>query len=78
MRYSQFECQQAKQWKVLENKFSGYAEEELKKGFEKAGGYWINYENRYGYTSYDGSHLDGEVAKRFSEYLGIELSNWLD
>ena len=67
-----------KEMEILENELSGYSEEELKKEFEKAGGYWIDYENRYRYTSYDGSHLDAEAAKYFSAYLGTELSKWLD
>lgn len=63
---------------TLENELSGYSEETLKKRFEKAGGRWINYENRYGYPSYDGSHLDGNAAKLFSANLGSELSKLLN
>lgn len=61
----------------LENNLSGYVEEDLKAAFEKAGGHWLTYENKYGYQSYDGSHLDGEAAKEFSLVLGTELSKYL-
>lgn len=66
-----------KAMEILENELSGYSEEELKNAFEKAGGHWISYENKYGYSSYDGSHLDGEAAKEFSLFLGRELSQFL-
>lgn len=67
-----------KEMESLENELSGYEEEDLKIRFEKAGGHWINYKKRYGYTTYDGSHLDGPSAESFSSYLGLELLRYIE
>lgn len=57
----------------LEDSISGYKENEIKMNFEKAGGEWINIDDRYGYESYDGSHLERKSAIRFSDYIGNEI-----
>jgi len=67
-----------KKMELLENERSGYDEKVLKKMFEEVGGRWIEFEDRYRYKSYDGSHLDGDSARRVSSFLGIRLSKYLD
>ncbi|RIV72570.1 hypothetical protein [Flagellimonas aequoris] len=57
----------------LEDSISGYKENEIRMNFEKAGGEWINIDDRYGYESYDGSHLERKSAIRFSDYIGNEI-----
>lgn len=66
-----------KAMEVLENDLADYSEKDLKELFEKAGGHWLGYENRFRYTTFDGSHLDGEASKKFSTYLGKELGRYL-
>ncbi len=57
----------------LEHELSGYREEEIKKNVESAGGQWIDIGNRYGFESYDGSHLSMGSAIELSRILGDEL-----
>ncbi len=63
---------------ALENDLSGYDEAQIRMAFEKAGGEWIAISDKYGYTSYDGSHLEGKSAKRFSAFIGSEIQSRLD
>ena len=67
-----------KEMELLENELSGYKENKIRNDFEEAGGRWISYEDRYDFTSYDGSHLDGESAKLFSEYIGKKIYSLLE
>ena len=50
----------------LENKLSGFNEEEFKTNLSNYGGIWIEV-NQTKYLSYDGSHLDYLAAKEFSK-----------
>jgi hypothetical protein len=58
---------------ILENEISGYNENNVMKEIEDAGGRWLNFENRFDYNSYDGSHLSKEAAIIFSKDLGRTL-----
>lgn len=62
-----------KELEDLENRMSGYVEAQIQQRLIKAGGVWVDIENRYQYTSYDGSHLDVQSAIKFSEYLANEI-----
>jgi hypothetical protein len=42
---------------------------EIKAGFEKAGGYWMEL-NPARYKTYDGSHLTIESARQLSDEMG--------
>ncbi len=68
-----FRIPTTKEMEKLEDSISGYKENEIRMNFEKAGGEWINIEDRYGYVSYDGSHLERKSAIRFSDYIGNEI-----
>jgi hypothetical protein len=58
---------------ILENEISGYNENTVMKEIESAGGQWLHFENKFDYTSYDGSHLSQESAVIFSKDLGKTL-----
>lgn len=67
-----------KEMEKLEHKLSGYQEYELKKEFENSGGIWLDYDNRFAFTSYDGSHLDGKGAKKFSQLIGRKIAHYIN
>ncbi len=62
----------------LEDSISGYNEKEIRRNFEKAGGEWIDIDDRYRYTSYDGSHLEKSSAVRVSKKIGNEIQKQLN
>ncbi|MBL8013012.1 MAG: hypothetical protein JNN05_04115, partial [Candidatus Omnitrophica bacterium] len=59
----------SRQMEELENSQSGYNETAIVLAINAAGGSWIDIEDRYGYKTYDGSHLNSQSAKRLSEYI---------
>lgn len=61
----------------LENNISGYNERILKKAVNGKGGFWIDIPNKYGYSSYDGSHLMDTSAINFSRFVGKEIARKL-
>ncbi len=56
----------------LENKLSGFNEEEFVKNFTEAGGGWIPVSNK-DYHSYDSSHIDKESAIKLSFFLADSI-----
>lgn len=54
----------------IENEKSGFNESYTRKKIEDAGGIWLDIPDRFGYQSYDGSHLPAEEANRLSLELG--------
>lgn len=54
----------------IENEKSGFNESFTHKKIEDAGGIWLDIPDRFGYESYDGSHLPAEEANRLSLELG--------
>ncbi len=56
----------------LENVKSGFNEISIQQAVETNGGIWLNFKSSQ-FTSYDGSHLDRQSAKRFSRALGQEI-----
>ncbi|MGF1557791.1 MAG: hypothetical protein ACFCUL_01765, partial [Flavobacteriaceae bacterium] len=61
----------------LEHELSGYKEAVIRDGVEQAGGKWIDFENRFEYESYDGSHLTKVSALKLSAQIGNELKKRL-
>ena len=57
----------------LENKLSGFDEDSIKSNVVSSGGIWLDIANKYGYESYDGSHLSERSAVSFSKYLGKRI-----
>ncbi len=57
----------------LENKISGFSETAFIEKFESMGGRWIEINDRYNYTSYDGSHLHFKSAQKLSRVLGEKI-----
>ncbi len=62
----------------LENKHSGFDEQEFIPRFIEAGGNWITHEDRFCYTTHDGAHLTATSAVVFSKYLARSISQQLD
>ena len=60
--------------KQLEDSLGNYNEATLKIRLIEAGGYWIDINHSH-YKTYDGSHLTKESAKRFSEFIAVEIKN---
>lgn len=56
----------------LENQFSGYDEVLLAHAFREAGGVWLEFDHTK-YASYDGSHLDANAARKFSDHLATKI-----
>lgn len=63
-------------WEI-EQELPGFDEEQMKREFEAAGGYWIEVDNS-DYAWWDGSHLNRESAVRLSKYIGAQLREILD
>lgn len=59
-----------REMEVLENIEGGFDEALTRKKIETAGAVWLDIPDRFGYQSYDGSHLSAEEANRFSLELG--------
>lgn len=63
---------------ALENRLSGFIEEDFRTKFQAAGGTWISFDSK-NYQSCDGSHLDSDSARAFSRdlarYLRDNVSN---
>jgi len=57
---------------ALENAKSGFSEAAIQREVENSGGIWLTFGSSQ-FTSYDGSHLERESAKRFSQALGHKL-----
>lgn len=57
----------------LENRLSGFREEEFVKNFTAAGGLWIPVSNN-DYHSYDCSHIDKESAIKLSYFIADRIS----
>lgn len=62
---------------ALEIRGSGCDMEMVKKEFVKAGGIWIDIDNRAEYQAYDASHLSGEEALKLSLDLAAKLKKFL-
>jgi hypothetical protein len=62
---------------ALENNKSGYSEQSIKQAVSDSGGTWIDIEDRYGYQTYDGSHLNSQSAIRLSENIARFIANKL-
>lgn len=54
---------------ALESRLSGFDETAFVERFNQAGGIWIDIENRFGFHSYDGSHLQADSARLLSRYI---------
>ncbi len=59
---------------ALENEVLGFDEKAFQKSFENRGGIWIEIPDRYSFTSYDGSHLHFDSAKKLSNYLAKRIN----
>ena len=64
------------QMEKLEKSLSGFDEEYLKKEFEKAGAFWLEFNNS-DFVSYDGSHLHYLSAEKLSLQLGEKIDKIL-
>ena len=62
-----------KQMVEMENRLSGFNENEFVASFKSAGGIWIEIDPT-GYDSFDGSHLQRESALEFSRDLAMKIS----
>lgn len=60
---------------AAENRLLGFDEAALAAQFTAAGGVWLDFANAY--ASYDGSHLRGDAAVRFSRDLAAALRSRL-
>lgn len=60
----------------IENEQSGFDEAAFARGFEAAGGEWIEHEDRFAYFSYDGSHLHYRAARAFSRDLAAAVAGY--
>ena len=58
---------------AVEDRCSGFEQEEFRKRFEAAGGRWVD-TPLFGYDSYDNSHLTREGAIRFTQDLAQYIS----
>ena len=56
----------------MEDEFSGYDIEDIRKRFGQAGGVWLHTEPG-SYVTYDGHHLTGEAAGQFSVDLASQM-----
>jgi hypothetical protein len=56
----------------LENRLSGFREEEFRKQFAAAGGIWLEIDNKR-YKSFDGSHLDISSSISFSGDIAVSM-----
>ena len=61
---------------ALENKHSGFDEEQIRTRIEASGAVWIDVAEG-DYESYDGSHLDRKSARRLSQKLGEKIAEHL-
>lgn len=57
----------------LENRLSGFREEEFVRNFTRAGGRWIPVSNK-DYRSYDCSHIDKKSAIKLSYFFAGRIS----
>ena len=55
---------------LLEQQMSGFDVYDFKKRFVSSGGIWLDIPCRYGFHSYDGSHLDDISARKLSTVIG--------
>jgi hypothetical protein len=60
----------------LEDKMSGFNENEFKVLFGRSGGVWIDIPGKFSFNSYDGSHLHYQSAKELSFILGKKIKNY--
>lgn len=57
----------------LENRLSGFREEEFVRNFTRAGGMWVPVSNK-DYRSYDCSHIDKDSAIKLSHFFAGQIS----
>ena len=62
--------------KALEDSLSGFNEEIVKSRIINNGGSWLNIQDSL-YSTYDGSHLDGESAKLLSRDIAKKIKSQL-
>lgn len=63
--------------KALEDSLSGFNENIIKSKIISSGGYWLNVQDSL-YSTYDGSHLDGESARLLSVNIAKKIKSQLE
>jgi hypothetical protein len=61
---------------MLEDSLSGFKENIIKSRIINNGGRWLDIEESL-YSTYDGSHLDGESARLFSVHIAKKIKTQL-
>jgi|GEM_PF-1991460 len=67
----------SKAFEAVLNRVSAYPEQAIVTQLKAAGVTWLPIDNRYNYTTYDGSHLVDTSASRLSNYLGQAIKKAL-
>jgi hypothetical protein len=72
-QYIFFRMPSSKGMENLENKKSGYSDKLTKRLVEESGFQWIDFKERFSFSTYDASHLRPESATKFSKILNKVL-----